>query len=74
MIWSLDTVHQALLIHASYVYLVINYNNPSSVYDIAPTLKVCFNVIMITTLLTKMIITKVVVVINVSVKNTKISS
>ncbi|PAV15925.1 hypothetical protein PNOK_0878300 [Pyrrhoderma noxium] len=38
--WLWDTVQQALLIYAGYVYLVTNYNNPNSVYNIALTLKV----------------------------------
>ncbi|KAI5122024.1 hypothetical protein M0805_008015 [Coniferiporia weirii] len=40
LVWVLDTVHQGLITHACYVYLVTQYGNPAYLFVIVPTLEV----------------------------------
>lgn len=40
LVWSLDTVHQALITHSAYVYLVTNYTNPAILETVIITLEV----------------------------------
>ncbi|PAV15923.1 hypothetical protein PNOK_0878100 [Pyrrhoderma noxium] len=40
LVWALDTVHQALILHAGYVYLITNYANPTFIANIVITLEV----------------------------------
>jgi len=37
-VWLLDTIHQALLLHTLYFYLIIGYNEPSLQSMVAPSL------------------------------------
>ncbi|THH07520.1 hypothetical protein EW145_g3324 [Phellinidium pouzarii] len=40
LVWILDTVHQGLVIHAGYTYLITQYANPAFLFVIVPTLEV----------------------------------
>lgn len=40
LVWISDTVHQALVLHMGFVYLVVNHDNPISVLHIETTLEV----------------------------------
>ncbi|KAI5116625.1 hypothetical protein M0805_009611 [Coniferiporia weirii] len=40
VVWAFDTVHQGLVTHACYIYLVTQYGNPAYLLVIVPTLEV----------------------------------
>ena len=40
VVWLMDTVHQALIIHSAYIYLITNYGNPEALAVVTRSLSV----------------------------------
>ena len=47
VVWLLDTVHQALITHSVYIYLVTHYADPDELKIVVPTLMVRLHILLV---------------------------